>query len=140
MLSRKHDAQEFVEQYHSIELESLTEVVREMERLAQRGWRVASFGPRHGTLGGWYALMTRLIGGSTPFLSVKPGPKDKGSRYKERVQFLVVAVGSVEALAAKIGANYYTVYRWLHGQNKPGVMARARISELEKEMRRSETN
>lgn len=52
---------EIVEQYQSIQDVEKAKVLKEMERLAQIGWRIQSFGWSNGLQGGWYALMTRLI-------------------------------------------------------------------------------
>ena len=38
-------------------------LLKEMAKLAHRGWRVAAFGFSNGFQGGWYALMTRDIHG-----------------------------------------------------------------------------
>lgn len=47
-----------VQQYKSLE-GNKKEVLKEMGKLASRGWRVNSFGWSNGFQGGWYALMTR---------------------------------------------------------------------------------
>lgn len=46
-----------VQQYKSLEGADKTRVLKEMDRLAQKGWRIQSFGWSNGFQGGWYALM-----------------------------------------------------------------------------------
>lgn len=59
---RKLERSEFLEEYKSIESMEKRDVLREMKKLSRRGWRVQSFGWSNGFQGGWYALMTRLVG------------------------------------------------------------------------------
>jgi hypothetical protein len=59
---RKFERPEFVEQYLSIEGMDKMKVLKQIDRLAQKGWRLHSFGWSNGFQGGWYAVMTILIG------------------------------------------------------------------------------
>lgn len=59
---KKSEAPMFVEQYKSFDGDKAY-VLKEMDKWAARGWKLKSFGWSNGFQGGWYALMTRLIGG-----------------------------------------------------------------------------
>lgn len=48
-----------VEQHKFLENLERRKLLGEMERFAQRGWTVQSFGWANGFQGGWYALMVR---------------------------------------------------------------------------------
>lgn len=50
-----------VEQHKSLENMSKKKLLKEIDRLAQYGWRVQSFGWSNGFQGGWYCLMTMHI-------------------------------------------------------------------------------
>lgn len=60
--ARRLNRPDFVEQHKSIESMDKQEVLKEIDRLAQHGWRLHSFGWSNGFQGGWYAVMTMLIG------------------------------------------------------------------------------
>ena len=52
-----------VEQHKLLENLERRKLMKDMERLAQRGWTVQSFGWSNGFQGGWYALMVRDLRG-----------------------------------------------------------------------------
>ena len=58
------------------------------------------------------------------------------STWSERIQKLKEHLGSMEALAAKLGVNYMTVFRWSHGQHQPSRLAQHQIEELEQKVSR----
>ncbi len=58
---RRKRLKKVVEQHKMLDSHSRKDILQRMEKLAQRGWRVHSFGWTNGIYIGWYALMVREI-------------------------------------------------------------------------------
>lgn len=58
--------------------------------------------------------------------------KAKKKNWSKRIEVLIDRMGSLEALAARLGVSWFSVRGWRRGEHEPSSMARRQIEILEK--------